>query len=149
MVAPNYHTLALFICHLFIDGKFRTAHYLFDPNIFDDLLISEVNSVCSDPIPTLTMDISKPIFGTTEQYAQHETILQLIFFDPNHLPKSAIKLRRYLTFLRLFIFCTPGELDVKRTLTSIEKIKIIHELQLSNPELRADNRYHQSVFDIE
>lgn len=148
MVAPNYHTLALFICHLFIDGKFRTAHYLFDPNIFDDLLISEVNSVCSDPIPTLTMDISKPIFGTTEQYAQHETIL-LIFFDPNHLPKSAIKLRRYLTFLRLFIFCTPGELDVKRTLTSIEKIKIIHELQLSNPELRADNRFHQSVFDIE
>lgn len=87
-------------------------------------MISEVNSVCSDPIPTLTMDISKPIFGTTEQYAQHETILQLIFFDPNHLPKSAIKLRRYLTFHRLFIFCTPGELDVKRSLPALKKLKL-------------------------
>lgn len=70
------------------------------------------------------MDISKPIFGTTEQYAQHETILQLIFFDPNHLPKSAIKLRRYLTFHRLFIFCTPGELDVKRSLPALKKLKL-------------------------
>lgn len=119
MILPNYHKLALFVCHLFIDGKFRTTHILFDPNIFDNLLISEIDSVCSDPIPLLTTDITKSSIGTAEEYAQHGPTLQLIFFDPDHLPKKTIRFRRQLAFYRLFIFCTPDEMDVKKTTTSV------------------------------
>lgn len=124
MILPNYHKLALFICHLFIDGKFRTAHILFDPNIFDNLLISEIDSVCSDPIPLLITDITKSSIGTAEEYAKHGPTLQLIFFDPDHLPKRTIKFRRQLAFYRLFIFCTPEEMDVKKTTSVLQKLNL-------------------------
>lgn len=124
MILPNYHKLALFVCHLFIDGKFRTAHILFDPKIFDNLLISEIYSVCSDPIPLLTTDITKSSIGTAEEYAQHGPTLQLIFFDPEHLPKRTIRFRHQLAFYRLFIFCTPDQMDVKKTTSVLQKLNL-------------------------
>lgn len=62
LLAPNisnfqtFHSLALFICHLFVDGKFRTAHIVHDQNVFDPRLISEIHLNCFEPIPYVLTD---------------------------------------------------------------------------------------------
>lgn len=59
---PNttpFHSLALFICHLFIDGKFRSGHVLYEPNALDDRIFTEIKSICPEPMPWQTIDITQ------------------------------------------------------------------------------------------
>lgn len=81
---PNFHNLALFICHLFIDGQFRNGHIFYDPNVFQvGQLISEIQSTCPTSIPWISTDVTdKPVLPwKSNERTDH--ILQLIFFDPN------------------------------------------------------------------
>lgn len=104
---PNiwkFHKLALFLCHLFIDAKFRTTHIIFDPNIFDVQILIEIKSVCPEPIPWLLTDISQPSKQPFVKHQDIEMMLQLIFFDPSHLRQQMYDYRRYLIYYRFFVF---------------------------------------------
>lgn len=101
----NFGNLILFICHLFIDGDFRTSNILFDPNLFDFNLITEFdNSNCSVWIPWTFIDLTKIEHLKEEpNYYFDEQTLQLIFIDmtDNNSIKS---LNEFSSFYRLFIF---------------------------------------------
>lgn len=58
----KFHNLALFLCHLFIDGHFRHVHTLYDPKIFNGQFMAEINSICPVEIPWRLADITKPSF---------------------------------------------------------------------------------------
>lgn len=100
----NFHNLALFICHLFIDGGFRHGHILYDPKVFDNHLITKIDSICLVKIPWLTTDFTQPSTLAWHHSERTDHILQLIFFDPNHLAEDIDKFKDYFTFYRIFVF---------------------------------------------
>lgn len=116
-----FHNLALFICHLFIDGGFRNGHILYDPSVFDGHLITEIGSNCSAEIPWLMTDITQPSSQPWTSIERTDHILQLIFFDPNRLAEDIVQFKEYLTFYRIFVFhSTSDQIELKKR-TSIIK----------------------------
>lgn len=101
--ASNFYQLALFICQLFLDGKFQTVQFMYDPKVFDDRLIAEVEVNCDHVVPWQTIDITQPSSLHWNQNDRTDYILQLIFFDPEHLIKEIQQFRGYLTFYRIFV----------------------------------------------
>lgn len=93
----NFNDLALFICHLFVDGHFRTGHILYNQNLFDGHLISEFNSVCPETIPWLMTDVTKTSSVLWDTKDRTDNILQLIFFEPGNSLKEIDKYKNYLT----------------------------------------------------
>lgn len=80
---PNFHNLTLFICHLFINGHFRTSHIMYDSTMFDGQFMTQTNSIFPQSIRWKFTDISAPSlnpFG--DPFDSYDNILQLIFFDP-------------------------------------------------------------------
>lgn len=114
------HNLALFICHLFIDGGFRNGHILYDPSVFDGHLITEIGLMCSVEIPWLTTDITQPSSSPWSSTERTDHILQLIFFDPNRLSEQIDHFKEYFTFYRIFVLQSTTELieTEQRTRTS-------------------------------
>lgn len=98
----SFHHLVLFVCHLFIDGQFRTIHIVYDPGAhsFRTELISDIQSLCSDPIPLFITDVTKQ-YSTPWTPCEHtDNILQLIFFDPEHIHDD----NELSVFYHLFLF---------------------------------------------
>lgn len=99
----SFHQLTIFICHLFIDGHFRTAHILYDPNAFDGQLINDIYSNCPASIPWLITDVTKPFSTSWQPNENTDHILQLIFIDPNYLPEDIDSLREIFTYYQIII----------------------------------------------
>lgn len=78
---PNVHNLILFDGHLFSDGYFRMIDILYDPNVIDDQCLSQLESICFDPIPKTLADISRPLFPLWKLNERDDSTLQLIFLS--------------------------------------------------------------------
>lgn len=78
----SFQSLALLICHLFIDGDFRIVHVAYDQNIFDKQLTIHINSICPQMISWKFTDINSPVEVTFDQFDSLDNILQLIFLCP-------------------------------------------------------------------
>lgn len=119
----TFSKLALFICNLFIDGKFRTVNILYDPNIFNDYLLIHVDIICPNPILWQKIDITKPTSVRSDPMQRTDNTLQLIFFDPTHLPEEIDQFNEHFTFYRIFVFAAIDETQV------IEPFSIVNELE--------------------
>lgn len=115
----NFHNLALFICHLFIDGGFRNGHILYDPKVFDNHLITKIDLTCLVKIPWLTTDVTQHFALPWDSSEHSEHILQLIFFDPNYLTEEIDHFKDYFTFYRIFVFDSTTEKIMLDQRTSI------------------------------
>lgn len=102
----SFHNLALFICHLFIGGQFRNGHILYDPKVFNDDFPSRIDSICPAQIPWLLTDITQPSSLPWLFNERTDHILQLIFFDPEHLAEKIDKFSKCFTFYRVFVLAS-------------------------------------------
>lgn len=93
----NVHNLAMFICHLFIDGNFRYCHILYDPKVFDNQLTNQIDSICLVQIPWLTSDITQGSLSPWQANERTDPVLQLIFFDPKYSTEQNNKFSEYLS----------------------------------------------------
>lgn len=130
LLAPNitntraFHNLALFICHLFIDGSFRTGHILHHPNLFDSQLISEIQLNCPISIPWQVNDVTHPISLPWKTNETTDHVLQLVFFDPDNLPKNIDKLVNLFVYYRVFGLSATDEPKVQNQIESINKVNV-------------------------
>lgn len=115
----NYQNLALFICHLFIDGHFRTGHILYDPSLFDGRLISDIDLICPRSIPWLMTDVTQPSSLLWDQQEPTDHMLQLIFFNAEMLTKIT-EYKYYLAFYRLFVFDETSNKNQKTVIAKSE-----------------------------
>lgn len=125
LLAPNiynYYNLALFICHLFIDGQFRTGHILYDPIQLDDRLIAEVDRICPHSIPWVTTEVNRDFSLPWNSNNQTDHILQLIFIDPNHLPENIDDLKYLFAYYNLYIIQSTNEINPKNPSATILKL---------------------------
>lgn len=139
---PNYYNLALFICQLFIDGNFRTAHILHNPGTFDDQLIIETASICSHPIPWLTTDITQPASLAWTPNDRTDHILQLIFLDSDRLPETSNHYKGYLTVYHLFVFQSSDEMHLRAQLTAMKNIETVNFGSMVLHQNLADDSIH-------
>lgn len=116
--APNFHSLALFVCHLFIDGNFRNGHILYDPKVYDGHLKIQIDSICPNQIPWHRTDITEANLSPKNFSASTDDILQLIFLDPQHSKENIDKVKDASTYYRIFVFVSnEDEIDsVKESL---------------------------------
>lgn len=114
----NFYSLALFICQIFMNGPFQFGHILYDPNILNDQLLTEIASICPVAIPWQTDDITNPSSSPISNLNDRtDHIFQLIFFDPKHLAKQIDHHKDQLCFYRIFIFL--DDIEVKNSVTSL------------------------------
>lgn len=146
LLAPNisnfqtFHSLALFICHLFVDGKFRTAHIVHDQNVFDLRIISEIHLNCFEPIPYVLTDVTRPFVLPWTSIELSDHILQLILFDPDQLPTHSDDDMLIFVFYRLFVLSATDDTIVRdqilklntAKITSDSSVLIIHQSVDSN-----------------
>lgn len=126
--ATNFQTLALFICKLFIGGRFRNLHTLFDPNVFDDHLTTDLDSICTNQISWHSTDVTQPSLLPWNVADHTEHILQLIFFDPKHLAKEIDLFKEYFSFYRIFLFdSTDGQIDTEKATSEIKKLSSVFD----------------------
>lgn len=117
---PNLHNLALLICHLFIGGNFRYGHILYDQKVFDNSLLTEINSNCPVQIPWFISDITQSIALPWKMIEKTDQILQLIYPDPKHLTERIDEFKEYFTFYRVFVFTsTTNETNAKKQISII------------------------------
>lgn len=121
--ASSFNNLALFICQLFINGQFRTSHILYDSNVSSVQIMIDIESVCPQPIPWLITNIQQRSSSPWYHHKDTNSVLQLIFYDPNILRDEIEIFERYFTYYRIFVFST--------TRQHKEKFKIIRELSPS------------------
>lgn len=123
---PNFSNLAIFICHLFLDGNFNIGHILYDSRTFDNLLIFEIGTVCSHSNSILWMrtDVIAPHSSPWKPNQQTDHILQLIFFDPENLPSNIDEIEKLFTFYRLFVIPSTNEIDIHQQVYLLSKSKL-------------------------
>lgn len=110
--ASSFQTLALFICQLFVDGRFRSGQYVYDPKVIDDHLPTQIDSICPDHIPWHKTDITQPFLLPWNRTKQTDHILQLIFFDPNRLAEEIERFKAHFSVYRIFVFpATDDEIE--------------------------------------
>lgn len=129
-IPSNFGNLALFICHLFVDGHFQFSHILYDPNEFDDSLLIEIDSICPIQIPWQTININQTSFQNSPSNDRTDHILQLIFFDPKLLGEQIIQNQEHLTFYRIFIFSEMTwvhENETEKRISLIEKLSSVFD----------------------
>lgn len=114
-----FYNLAHFICHLFIDGHFRFGHILYDPKVFENQLLTEIDTVCPVQIPWQTNDITQPFSSARDINERTDHILQLIFFDPKYLAAEIDSSKDFITFYRIFVFSSTLIQSNERRLTSV------------------------------
>lgn len=146
ILAPNnlhFYNLAIFVCHLFIDGQFQTGHIIYDPNAIQvTQLITEIQANCSRSIPWLSTDVTKgPRQSPWKPYENTDHVLQLILFDPEKLSEIS-KFEKILTFYRLFIFLSTvnnDELKINEKFASSSSRDSV--VLYYNPETGSINTY--------
>lgn len=116
---PNFYNLALFVCHLFSDGQFRTAHILYDSNAFDGRVLPQIESICPEPIPLVITDTNQSSPPNRNMPEGTDYILQLVFFDPVHFEATIEKYKDFLTFYRAFVFLSVDPIDIQEQIISI------------------------------
>lgn len=124
--SSNFYNLACFICHLFIDGQFRDGHILYHSRMFDDSLITEIDSICSDPIPWKFTDTSNPSVLSPPENLRTDYTMQLIFFDPEYSSEQIDQFKEYFSFYRIFIFPLVSQDDIQMHIFVLEKLKSIN-----------------------
>lgn len=105
--AADFHRLALFMCHLFIDGQFRTAHILYKPNQFDHEFLTHIDSECAEPMPLYLTDVTQSWERPWNQHDSPDNVLQLSLFefDPNELRKDVDELNiKSIAIYQIFAF---------------------------------------------
>lgn len=100
----SFCNLALFICHLFTDAKFRSIHILYESNAFDYQLLTEIASVCPHSIPLYVTDISQPFELPWPPTERTDSNLQLIFFSSERATENMNIFRDSFIFYRIFVF---------------------------------------------
>lgn len=102
-----------------MDGNFRNGHILYDPDIFDGHLVTEIESICPRPFPWQTTDITRPSEPRNPNEST-DRILQLIFFNPETLAEEIVHSEEYFTYYRMFVFSSPNEIDAEEPVTVIK-----------------------------
>lgn len=123
----NLYNLAFFICRLFIDGRFRDGHILYNSNMFDDSLFSKINSICSVPIPWKFTDFSQSLVLSPPATCRTDYTMQLIFFDPNMLAKQIEQFKEYFTFYRIFVFPLISQNDIQKHIFMLKSLEPIDQ----------------------
>lgn len=118
----SFQHLALFLCHLFVDGNFRSTHILYQPNAFDFDLLSQISSVCSQPIPIYVTDVTQPWTDSWNQNDTPDTVLQVIFLNSQSISNDIDKIGNRSALYRVFAFPSNDTIDVRRETSVIETI---------------------------
>lgn len=139
----NFQYLALFICHLFGDGNFRTVHILFKPITFNFDLLMQIDSVCPAPIPLYLTDITQPWEWPWNQNDNPNNVLQFMFFEPKTLARDGKQLKNGFALYRIFAFSST---NVIRTKMQVSIAKILHEFSNSNNLILNYNAKNVSVY---
>lgn len=125
----NFQILALFICHLFIDGHFQTGCILHDSNVLQiSEIMSEIQSICANSIPWLMVDVRKPVSLAWQPNQRTDRILQLIFIDAKNPPQNIGDLEDLFTCYRLFVF---SSVDKVNFIQQIDTMKRLHSKLIS------------------
>lgn len=106
----NFHYLALFVCHLFGNGPFRTAHILYNPNVFDYNRLMQINSICTNPIPFYLTDTTQSFPKPYQENDNVDNILQLFFIDSENLAHEIELLDDNFVLYRIFVFSSTDEI---------------------------------------
>lgn len=118
------HHLALFICHLFIDGNFRTAHFLYKPNTFEFDWLLKIDRVCPEPIPLYLTDITLPWDWPWNADDNKDNVLQLCFFDPSQLSKDINELQsKGDAYYRVFAFDSVAMADKTKGALALKALR--------------------------
>lgn len=116
----NFHYLALFICHLFGDGHFRTVHIIFKPNTFNYTILEHIESICPHSIPFYLTDITRSWDWPWNQNDNPNNVLQLMFLDPKTFTTDTRQLNKFFALYRIFAFSATDVIETKtKTITSI------------------------------
>lgn len=86
LVFHKFHNLVILICHLFASGEFQFVHILYNSNVFNSNLRTEIDKNCS--IPWMIYDLTSP-----------------------ELPKWNYKQKATITFYRLFFPATINRMN--------------------------------------
>lgn len=135
-----FYNLAVFICHLFADGNFRTGQILYDPNMFNGHLISAIDSYCPHRIPWTFIDITQTPSELRTSPTNPVHILQLIFPNPDHLTKSIDNFKDDLLIHPVFVFFSNDQ-DVME-----DRVKALSESGIT-PDIDSLVVYHLSKND--
>lgn len=122
-VVINYSELAIFICHLFIDGHFRTGHILFNPKIFDGHLLNEIDMICPQTIPWISTDITENVAFPWNSPSSTDHILQLIFDETKYSTGHAVD-QDWHTIYHIFVCLLNDSDDWKKSIPVWKSSKI-------------------------
>lgn len=140
---PSFHNLAIFICHLFIDGHFRQGNILYDPKVFNDRLLVEIDSVCPSRIPWQSNDVTQLYLSDCHVSERTDHILQLIFFDSNDLMENIEQYQECFTYYRIFVFSSfdDTKLNQQKSIT-----KQLNRISSANMLIAQHNLKDDAVF---
>lgn len=129
-VTPNissgsFYNLAVFICHLFSDGRFQSGNILYDPTIFDTTLISEIQLKCPQSISWQITDITRPFPQLWQPNQDTDRILQLVFFNPAKIPRDVDDITEIYTFYRVFVFFTVNRTTLRNQITILNDFTVV------------------------
>lgn len=110
-VTSTYYHLALFICHLFIDGQFRTAHFVYKSSTFDSDLLLQIDKLCPARIPSYSTDLTLPWEWPWNRNDNINTVLQLNILSSNNLTGDIDELENGFAYYRVFCFASIDAMD--------------------------------------
>lgn len=125
ILRESFFNLAIFICQLFSDGRFQSGHILYDPKIFNNRLITEIQLTCPQSIPWQITDITRPFSQSWQPNQDTDRILQLIFFNSANVPQDIDDISGIYTFYRVFIFFTVNRANLRDQITILNDSIIV------------------------
>lgn len=116
---PNFHSLAILICHLFVSGEFHMARFIYDPKVFNDQLFASVDDNCFGKILWTTTDLSK---SRPKEQNEKLNILQLVFPDLDDPVWNAVFMNTSMLPYHLLMISA----EANNWIESIESITFLH-----------------------
>lgn len=135
--------LVLFMCHLFIDGHFRTAQLLYNPKRFELDWLLNINRICPESIPLYLVDMNQQSEWTWNDKDSPDNVLQLNFIDPTNFIDDINQLSR-MDHAYYCIFCFPSS-DLTETKQRISTIRGQMELKGSKALFASYNSRDVSI----
>lgn len=118
---PSYANLSLFICHLFVGGNFSNTRILYQPRVFDDRLIQELESTCSAPIPILTTDVTRIKEREWKSCPTTPNTLRLFFVRRKELKSRSIATQQIGHSFPIYVFLNIRGSGLDRLFTDVAK----------------------------
>lgn len=139
------HHLALFICHLFIDGHFRAAHLFHKSAAPKPNWELQTNAVCPELVPFYVTDITSPWQWPWNDKYNPNNVLQLIFFDSNsnNFAGDVYQLYKRHSYYRVFCFPSAELSNAKQRSSIFARLRLILD---SKDLLVSYNTENVSVF---